>query len=96
MMEYLEGQSLWERFCASRGRDGVPGLPTIDSVRFTRQLASALVAVHAKGIVHRELMPSGLPSRNTSPIGQGNAGKDTGSSHKLWQHLEARLAAGHR
>lgn len=54
VMEYLEGQTLRQRMKAE-GR-----LKPEIAVRFTRQLASALAAVHAKGIVHRDLKPANV------------------------------------
>ncbi len=48
IMEYLEGETLRHRLVRSGGRLGS------DAVRITRQIASALAAAHAKGIVHRE------------------------------------------
>ncbi|HEV3141253.1 MAG TPA: serine/threonine-protein kinase, partial [Vicinamibacterales bacterium] len=53
VMEYVEGESL-----AARLRRVVP---TIDEIRTVgRQLASALVAAHAQGVVHRDLKPANV------------------------------------
>jgi len=48
MMEYLAGESLSRRMYRRR-------LAVTDALRLGRQVASALCAVHAHGIVHREL-----------------------------------------
>ena len=49
IMEYLEGESLKGRLQRNNGRLGP------DVLRITRQIASALAAAHAKGIIHRGL-----------------------------------------
>lgn len=50
VMELLEGETLTKRLHAAGGRLSVPEI-----LRMTRQIASALTAAHAKGIVHRAL-----------------------------------------
>jgi len=54
MMEFLDGESLAARIKRERR------LPIDDAVAYTRQVASALGAAHAKGIVHRDLKPENL------------------------------------
>jgi len=54
VMEYLPGQPLSTRMRWSGGRLGHTTL------RFARQIASALAAAHARGIVHRDLKPDNV------------------------------------
>jgi serine/threonine protein kinase len=58
MMEYLEGEPLWQRM--TRLRDRGERMSRTEVLRVSRQLASALAAVHAKGIVHRDLKPDNI------------------------------------
>lgn len=54
IMEFLDGEPLSSRFAAS-GRTYRPVL-----MRYIRQIASALAAVHAQGIVHRDVKPQNI------------------------------------
>jgi serine/threonine-protein kinase len=54
VMEYLEGESLAE--CLARDTQ----LPEQRILRIASQVASALAAAHAKGIVHRDIKPENL------------------------------------
>lgn len=56
VMEFLEGQTLAQVLQARRG----DSLPISQTVRIARQVASALVAVHDKEVVHRDLKPDNL------------------------------------
>jgi hypothetical protein len=51
VMEYVKGESLAERL-AAHGK-----LPVEVALELARELASGLVAVHAAGVVHRDLKP---------------------------------------
>jgi serine/threonine protein kinase len=54
VMEYLDGESLANRLARRGGRLGA------DALRFCRQLASTLSAVHKSGVVHRDLKPDNV------------------------------------
>ena len=56
VMELLEGRTLKEHL---QGRP----LPTAEIVDFGLQLADALEAAHAKGIIHRDIKPGGSEAR---------------------------------
>ena len=60
IMEFLEGESLAKRLKANGGRLGA------SAINLGRQVASALAAAHAQGIVHREQYNLKLPSRKGS------------------------------
>lgn len=53
VMEYVAGKTL---------RDLIPsgGLPPAQAVQYAVQIASALVAAHAAGLIHRDLKPSNI------------------------------------
>lgn len=53
VMEWLEGQSLAAKLHIGR-------LSPTDSLVLTTQIASALAAAHARGIVHRDIKPSNI------------------------------------
>jgi serine/threonine-protein kinase len=54
VMEYLDGEDLDHRI----RRDGRLSLET--AVEITKQVASALDAAHAEGVVHRDLKPANV------------------------------------
>jgi serine/threonine-protein kinase len=53
-MPFVEGQSLRERLV----KEGE--LPVLEAVRLLRDVADALAAAHAKGVVHRDIKPENI------------------------------------
>ena len=75
VMEYVEGLALRDEQLRL-GR-----LPVERAVRLTRQIASALAAVHQKGIIHRDLKPENILLVE-DPDMVGGAGQDPGFRHR--------------
>lgn len=59
-MEYLSGGDLKQRMRA--------GIPEVDALSYTQQIASALAEVHAVGILHRDLKPGNIMLREDSSL----------------------------
>ena len=59
-MEYLAGGDLRRRI--------EEGIPEREAVQYLRQIASALAAVHAKGVLHRDLKPGNIMLRKDGSI----------------------------
>ena len=57
-MEFLQGESLQERL--SRLKKAGERMPLHEALRISRQIGSALEAVHDKAIAHRDLKPGNL------------------------------------
>ena len=61
VMEYVQGTTLKERIKTG-------ALPAGEVVRYGRQIASALAAAHAAGIVHRDIKPANIMVTTESQI----------------------------
>jgi two-component system LytT family response regulator len=59
VMEYVEGETLQEKMAADPKFDSQP-LRVAEIVAIASQVADALDAAHAKGIVHRDIKPANL------------------------------------
>ncbi len=59
-MEFLEGQSLKQRISADVGARRAVPLPLDTLLDLATQIADALDAAHAKGIVHRDIKPANI------------------------------------
>ena len=85
-MELVRGWTLKERLAVS-------ALPEKDGLEVLRQIASALVATHARGVGHRDLKPSNIMLADASPK-HGLALKDeAGFKVKLMDFGLARMYA---
>jgi serine/threonine protein kinase len=75
IMEYLDGSTLEE--VVSEAREGQRGLPLSSVLRWSRELSSALDALHAEGLVHRDLKPPNImicaPDRRAKVLDLGLA-----------------------
>jgi serine/threonine-protein kinase len=74
-MRYVEGHDLKERL--KRGR-----LDPADAIDILAQVASALDAAHARGLVHRDVKPGNLLVMDVE-AGHSTAGPSAGQSYPL-------------
>jgi len=58
VLEWIDGGTLEDLF--RRTRKGIPAAPVPELARLMRQAASAIGAVHAAGLVHRDVKPENL------------------------------------
>jgi WD40 repeat protein len=71
-MEYLEGETLHARLKRE------PVLPLADALRIGGEIADALAAAHARGLIHRDIKPANIWLETRSeprPSGSGDNGK---------------------
>ena len=61
VMEYVAGQTLQERI-------GRKGLPAKDALQYATQIADALAAAHAAGMVHRDIKPANIMLTATGTV----------------------------
>jgi predicted Ser/Thr protein kinase len=61
VMEFVDGEDLAERL--ARGP-----LPVADAIDVARQVAEALEAAHAQGVVHRDLKPANIKQRSDGAV----------------------------
>ncbi len=59
-MEYIQGMDLWQRL-KQQGK-----LPEAEAVRYIRQIGEALIVVHDKGLLHRDLKPQNIMVRDST------------------------------
>lgn len=90
-MEFLAGESLQERL--NRLRNGGTWLQLHEALRISRQIASALEAVHAKNIAHRDLKPGEATAERGATDIVPNRPRSAHSSRRMdaerWeQHLQ--------
>ena len=80
IMEYLEGQTISSRIRAAVRLD------VMTALHITAQVVDALQTAHAKGVIHRDVKPIPVPSRNENETGWGKrCEKPAGrSSNCLW------------
>ena len=65
VLEYLDGESLGARL------DRGGAIPLSEALEYTKQIASALEAAHAAGVVHRDLKPDNIflvPTERALPL----------------------------
>jgi serine/threonine protein kinase len=61
VMELVEGPTLAEKLAKGR-------LPVAEALSIARQIAEALEAAHARGVVHRDLKPANIKLRPDGPV----------------------------
>ena len=60
VLELVEGPTLAELIAEQSGGSGAPGLDLEQALSLARQIAGAIEAAHAKGILHRDLKPANI------------------------------------
>lgn len=88
VMEYLDGETL-----ASRLRKGPLSLD--EALRFTLEIAEALEAAHAEGIVHSDLKPANIMLARSGPAGHATvAAKLLDFGLARFQRVSSALPSG--
>jgi serine/threonine protein kinase len=83
VMEYMEGQTLKHRI------EGRP-METEEIIEFCLQIADALAAAHARGIIHRDIKPANLfITKGGRGVGSGDhdGGRYSGGFNKPGVHV---------
>jgi Tol biopolymer transport system component len=60
VMELVEGPTLAEKLAHDSQRQARAGLPIAEALKIGGQIADALEAAHAKGVIHRDLKPANI------------------------------------
>ncbi|NEP45609.1 MAG: protein kinase [Okeania sp. SIO2H7] len=63
VMEYIDGENLWQRINTNEGKNP---LSEAEATRYIRQIGEALIVVHDKGLLHRDVKPQNIMLRTAT------------------------------